>query len=80
MKSFLILAKHDEDSDGCLIHEGSFIPTLLVEAASAEEAMQRYYDEADPITDINYTVHTIEITDTDEFRFEITLEQKVKTD
>ncbi len=80
MKTFLIQTKHEDDADGCPIHAGSFTPTLLVEAASAQEAMQRYYDEADPLTDISYMVQTIKITDTDEFRFEISLEQKVKTD
>ncbi len=79
MKTFLIQAKHEE-GDGCLLHESAFMPALITEAASAQEAMQQYYDEADPMTDIGYVVQTIEITDTDEFRFEITLEQKVKTD
>lgn len=78
MKTFMIQAKHEDDD--CLLNDSSFTPTLVVEATSAQEAMQRYFDESGPTIEISYIVETIEIVDTDEFRFEITLEQKVKTD
>jgi len=75
--TYMITVIHEDECD---VEQQLVIPALVVKATSAEESMNIYFEQVPVELGISYLVETIEVTDSDEFRWDVTLEQKVKLD
>ena len=80
---FAIRANYHAEDDPlctCADHEEDIAsPALLMEANSAQEAMEQYVEGVgDPDTNVTYRIETIEVLDSAEFRLGYTIEQRVE--